>query len=200
MVQVSSQLTEAEWVRFNLKYQRATAKQGRDILIFVMSVVLFLGFVYSWCSRLSMFQNMPLSLFRSFISQTLVDKTMLVFIFFVLMIDRLIRLDSHTIQRLPFTKKRLERWMQLPENRSFFGESRVVLEQNGVSTFSESIDLRIAWEAVSKVIETEELLVVMASPSMCIAITKSGLKESEISAIRECIQQNYLGELISLSK
>lgn len=189
MIEVTSHLTKEEWLRFNLAYLRASVRprRGLHLLTAGMFAFLFVVTAIRGINYYFFFQWYTLRLGMS--DPVMLEKLLLMFVFLVLLLAALYRLDDHFSQT--FARNRLKKWLQRPENHVYYQESRVRLDEEAIATFSPAIDLRVAWGQVVKVVETEEVLVAFATEAMCVVLSKKGLEETTLTAIRDCIHAHH---------
>lgn len=79
-----------------------------------------------------------------------------------------------------------------------FQESRVQLTDQSVGTYSNTIDLRLNWERITKVFYTEELIVLFGTDPQGIIISKRLLSDEEIQQVEERIADCFSGSVITL--
>lgn len=199
MIEVSSQLTKEEWIHFNERYRKYMSKGARKIVVIGL-VVFSVLFLWSGIGLLKglyftfHMANFPWSYtFRSLAFQLYGSKMLLTFIFLVFFLYYLFRV--YVLFSPGYIRKKLDKQFSSDD----FQESRVQLTDQSVGTYSNTIDLRLNWERITKVFYTEELMVLFGTDPQCIIISKRLLSNEEIQQVEERIADCFSGTVITLA-
>ncbi|WP_429965479.1 YcxB family protein [Enterococcus sp. AZ072] len=76
--------------------------------------------------------------------------------------------------------------------------SRVQLTDQSIGTYSDTIDLRLNWEQITKVVTTNEVIALFGTDPQCIVISKQTLSEEEIQQVDKKIEGCFSGTIVRL--
>lgn len=195
MIEVLSELTQAEWLGFNEKYFKYTSKSKRRRALILLVVYAFLVIIYgvNLFTTFDFYLNVfPVSLPVAEILSILADKILLTFIFCVFLCYELFQLYIYYSKN--YFGKRLSK--QLKEQD--FENSRVCLTDESIASYSDYIDLRLSWKRITQIIHTDELIVLFGTSPQCIVMTKKSLTEEELQAVELKLESSFSGSVITL--
>lgn len=196
MIECSSKLTEEAWVTFNLAYFSHIAKSKRRVAAILWVVFLFLVLFYgsSLIEELNSYTDPTRSFVfpRIVILRILSDKIALLFIFLVFFIY-----ESYRLYALHSTSYLTKRIRKLLHQEDFEGH-RICLTDESVGSYSQRSDLRLSWSRITKVVFTEELIVLFGSATQCLVISMATLTKEETAAVKKKLEECFSGPVVML--
>lgn len=191
MVEVVSHLTQTEWLKFNEQYFRFNSKSKRWMPLLLLVIYFFLLLIYG-TKLFSSMRSFPVSLPVSEVLGMLLDEILLIFIFGVFFVYELFQ--AYSYYSPSYIRKKLSKQL----NDHDFEGSRVCLTEESVATYSDSMDLRLSWKRIEKIIHTDELIVLFGSHPQCIVITKKSLTDEGLQQVHSKLESSFSGSVMTL--
>ena len=192
-VEVTSRLTATEWLNFQVGYFKYMTKRKRRRCLFLLPVflLLLLHFDVPLVDRLRFYlttAEVPLAQVLYFSADkifTTVVTMVLVFRYLFLVFVRYSPNHHRKIMRRQMEDCPIE-------------ESRISLTTKSIGMYSDSTDFRLTWKRVTKVVHTDELIVLFGWEPMCIILSKVSLTKKELKSVEEKMNRYYSGEVLNI--
>ena len=196
MIEVSSQLTKEEWIRFNEMYRSYASKAARKWVLVGMALFSFLllwlgiGLLRDLYFTFHMV-DFPWSFtFVSLAFQLYGSRMLLMFLCLVFFLYYLYRI--YVLFSTSYVRKKVGK--NFKESQG----SRVQLTDQSIGTYSDTIDLRLNWGQITKVVTTNEVIALFGTDPQCIVISKRTLSEEEIQQVDKKIEGCFSGTIVRL--
>ena len=199
MVELSNKVTKDEWVRFKVLHSRYLAKKKSKTRLAIVTFCLLAAII----SGTVLFQRVedqlinvvasfpfPIRVRRGIAMDILLDRFLLTGLFFLFFLNELFQRYKYLFPW--YVGKQVTDWEE-----EFF-ESHVCLTEDAIWSYSIDMDVRVKWDQLKEVFQSEEVITLFARDGQRIVISKGSLTERRLKLVEERLSRCFKGEIIEL--